>query len=171
MKTRIRLILILIYFAAFASAARADAMLTFTSPTLTTAPGGTVEFDGTLTNTGEVEIYLNSDSFILMYPGLSVDDSPFLFDSPLFLLPGDSYSGPFIDVTADAGMSPGSYEGMFTIQGGPDPDSFDDLASEDFTLEVESTSATPEPSSILLFGAGLAMLVSLHESAKTLLTK
>jgi len=75
----------LIIAMASVEAARADATLTFTSSTLSIAAGGTVEFDGTLTNTGTDDIYLNGDVVILNYPDLIVDDSILYIDAPLFL--------------------------------------------------------------------------------------
>ncbi len=48
--------------------------------------------------------------------------------------------------------------GKYTIQGGADPETFDDIATEDFTVDVGSTSTTPEPNSLLLLATGLVML-------------
>jgi hypothetical protein len=148
-------------------AARADAILTFTPSTLDTVAGGTVEFDGTITNTGDADLYLNGDSFSLPYPDLSIDDSAFIFGAPLFLSPGDSYIGPFIDVTADGSILSGSYSGTYTIQGGADSNTFDDIATEDFTVIIDSITPTPEPTPVLLLATGLMMLavVSLRRSA------
>jgi hypothetical protein len=151
-------IVALVFALASVGAAHADAVLSFTAPTLNIAAGGTVEFDGTLTNTGTEDLYLNGDVIILNYPDLTDDDSPFFADSPLFLSPGDSYTGPFIDVTADATIASGSYDGSYTIQGGADPETFDDIATENFTVDVGSSSITPEPNSLLLLATGLAIL-------------
>ena len=101
-------------------AARADAVLTFTPSTLTTAPGGTVEFDGKLTNTGTYDLYLNGDTVSPLPPGVTADDSLFIIFGPLYLSAGDSFTGPFIDVMADAATPSGSYSGTYTIQGGTD---------------------------------------------------
>lgn len=142
---------------ASAITARADAILTFTPSIITTNAGGTVEFDGVLTNTGTTGLYLNSDTFDLEYPDLSVGDSPFFFFGPTFLAAGDSYAGAFIDVTADAATPSWSYSGTYTIQGGADSNTFDDLATADFTVDVGS-STTPEPNSFLLFATGLSII-------------
>jgi len=143
--------------------AHADAILTFTSTTLSTATGGTVEFDGTLTNTGETDLYLNGDGVILNYADLTVDDSIFYVDAPLFLSAGGSYTGAFFDVTTDAVTLSGSYSGTYTIQGGTDSDSFDDIATEDFTVNVDSNVPdVPEPNSFLLIGTGMTILAVLR---------
>jgi hypothetical protein len=135
---------------------RADATLTFTPSTLDIVAGGTVEFDGTLTNTGDTDLYLNGDSFLLSFPDLNVDDSPFFFDGPTFLAAGDSFTGAFIDVTAGATILSGSYSGTFTIQGGTDSNTYDDISTEEFTLDVGSP--VPEPNPFLLLASGMAML-------------
>jgi hypothetical protein len=61
-------------------------------------------------------------------------------------------------VTADATIASGSYIWTYTIQGGADSETFDDIATEDFTVDVGSTSTTPEPNSFLLLATGLAMI-------------
>ncbi|MGA3068987.1 MAG: PEP-CTERM sorting domain-containing protein [Terracidiphilus sp.] len=142
--------------AASAGAARADAILDLTPSTLDTVAGGTVEFAGTLTNTGDADLYLNGDVVILPYPDLTVDDSPFFNNSPLFLSPGDAYTGPFIDVSVDGATPLGSYSGSYTIQGGSDSETFDNIAAEDFTVDVGSP--VPEPNTTLLLASGLATL-------------
>lgn len=157
-KTVITGILALIIGMASAGAAHADAILTFTPSSLTIAPGGTVEFVGTLTNTGTADLYLNGDGIIFFYPDLTYDDSPFFADSPLFLSPGDSYIGPFIDVSADLATTSGIYNGTYIVQGGADSSTFDDIASEDFTVDVGSTSTTPEPNPFLFLATGMTIL-------------
>jgi hypothetical protein len=156
LKRLCKYILALAIAAASAGTARADAILDLKPPTLDTAAGGTVEFAGTLTNTGDADLYLNGDVIILPFPDLTVDDSPFFNNSPLFLSPGDAYTGPFIDVTVDPATPSGSYGGSYTIQGGTDSETFDNIAAEDFTVDVGST--VPEPNTSLLITSGLAAL-------------
>ena len=150
----------LVIAVAFMGATHADAVLTFTPSTLSTASGGTVEFDGTLTNTGAYDLYLNGDTISPLFPGLTVDDSPFIFFGPMYLAAGDSFTGAFIDVTADAATPSGSYNGTYTIQGGTDSNTFDDIATADFTLDVGSP--VPEPNPILLLVTGLTMLMLIN---------
>jgi hypothetical protein len=171
MQARLRTgILALLIAVASVGAARADARLTFSPSTMSLAPGGTVVFDGTLTNTGGDLLYLNGDQFNLPYPDLSVDDSPFIFNGPLSLPPGDSWTGAFIDVTADNSISDGSYSGSYTILGGTDPNAFDSLATADFGVNVGEATATPEPNAFLLLATG-AMLLAVASSRKSRLTK
>jgi hypothetical protein len=149
-------ILILVIAIVSVGVAHADAILTFTPSTLSTIPSGTVEFDGTLTNTGTYDLYLNSDTFDLEYSDLTVDDSPFMLSGPTILAAGDSYTGAFIDVTADATTPSGSYSGTYTIQGGTDSDTFDDLATADFTVDIGSP--VPESNPFLLLAMGLIII-------------
>lgn len=123
----------------------AGTILTFSSNTIQITPGKKIKVIGTLTNTGATDIHINGDSFVIKYPDLSIDDSPFIFFGPLHLLPCHSYKGAFIEVTADAKLQTGSYSGTFTIQGGADTNSFDDLATVNITFEFVSNSASREP--------------------------
>lgn len=143
--------------AASLGVANAGVILTFTPSTLNTVAGGTVEFVGTLTNTGTADVYLNGDVVILPYPDLTVDDSPFFISAPLFLSGGSSYTGPFIDVMADLAAVSGSYGGSYTIQGGVDANTFGNLATQDFSVNVSSS--VPEVNSFLLAAVGLLVIV------------
>jgi len=161
MKKRVRAGIIALAIAITSvGAAHADAVLSFTPSTLSTVAGGTVEFVGILTNTGAADLYLNGDVVILPYPFLTVDDSIFYVNAPLFLSSGESYSGAFFDVTADAATPSGSYSGTYTIQGGADADTFDDIATEDFQVDVSSP--IPEPNPFLFLATGLAILAAVR---------
>ncbi len=153
----------LIIAMASVGAARADAILDLTPSTLNTIVGGTVEFDGTLTNLGTTDLYLNDDVVILNYTDLSVDDSIFYVDAPLYLSPGDSYTGAFFDIIADSATPPGSYSGTYTIQGGADADSFDDIATVDFTLDTGAITPVPEPNPLLLIATGLILVAGVRQ--------
>jgi hypothetical protein len=146
--------------------ARADVIFDLTPPMLSTAAGTTIEFTGTLTNTGSSEVFLNGDFSVLLFSSLKLDDLPFFANSPLSLAAGGGlYSGPFFDVIVDPVAVPGTYTGSFTIQGGADSSTFNNLASQNFQVTV--VSAVPEPGTLVLFGSGL-MMVMRRRSAKGL---
>jgi hypothetical protein len=134
----------------FAPMARADVVdAALTESVETGNPGQTVAFYATVTNPSSTDtVYLNGDSFSTSTPLLTLDDGPFYANAPLFLAPGGS-SGPFemFDVGIDPSMAPGTYSGnFFSILGGRDDATFNDLVDVPFSVKVEgATAATPEP--------------------------
>jgi hypothetical protein len=135
----------------------AGVIFDLTPAVLSTSAGGMVEFTGTLTNTSASNVFLNGTVGILPNTQLTLDDSPFFINSPLFLMPSESYVGPFFDVTADATALPGIYSGSFTIQGGVDADTFDNLATQIFTVNI--VSSVPEPNSLPVLMVALAAAI------------
>ena len=134
-------------------AAHADT-LTFTLNTpssVTTQGGGEVDYYGTLTAaaTNSGNEYLNGDAYQIGAP-FTFDDSAFFANTPLFLAPGDSFTGLLFDILVPAGSAVGNYSGNFTILGGSTASSYDQTASASFT-----TAVTPEPSTWLLLGTGI----------------
>jgi hypothetical protein len=154
---------LVIVMASIAGEAHADVVLNFTPTMRDMVPGGTVEFVGTLTNTGTTDVYLNGDVIVLPYPNLTVDDSPFFTNSPLFLPGGGAYTGPFIDVMADLSILPGEYSGSYRVQGGADANMFDDLATQAFTVDVV---AAPEPNSFTLLVSALMGVALVYAGAR-----
>jgi hypothetical protein len=143
--------------------AHADALnFSLTPATLSASAGGMVEFTGTLTNPGSNDVFLNGDVAVLPYSSLALDDSPFFIFSPLFLAGGETYTGPFFDVTVNAAALPGAYSGSFTIQGGPDSNTFDNLAVQDFEVDVVASAPIPEPGSIALVSSSAVLLALLR---------
>jgi hypothetical protein len=138
---------------ALSSPARADTLnLSLADPVQYAVPGSMVSFIATasapLTNLADV--YLNADSTTVDYP-LTLDDSPFIDNYPLFLAPGDSYTGVLFTVTVPTDAVVGTtYAGYFEIDGGADSNASNDLASVTFDV-----SAVPEPGSVILQLAGL----------------
>jgi len=132
-------------------AARADSLnFVLTDPTEYTPSGTTIAFSATvtapLTNTGDV--FLFGDSNNITAP-LTIDDSYYILNWPLDLIPGQSYSDVLFDVTVPAGTTPGDYTGSFTIEAYSAANPAIDV-TEPFDVVV-----TPEPSSILLLVTGL----------------
>ncbi len=132
-------------------AAKADSVsLTLASPTEVGHPGTLLNYTGTisapLANLGNES--LNGDSFTVSSP-LTLDDTAFFLNAPLFLAPGQTYTGVLFDLMLPASTSAGLYAGSFTLLGGPGS-SESTLATAAFTASV-----TPEPSSLVLLGTGL----------------
>lgn len=120
-------------------------------------PGDTITFTGTLTNTTDSDLYLNADSFSISSTDLFLDDTAFFLFVPLVLAPGEFYSGTIFDVTISPHALPGDYYGSFTVYGGDDFFSFDELATEDFQVTV--LRVIPEPSSKILTLTGVVVLL------------
>ena len=137
--------------------------LTLTSSMEYGAPGSTETFDATVSapGTNSADVFLNSDSFTVSFP-LTLDDTDYFFNFPLSLSPGQSFSDALFTVSIPASAFSGYYTGFFDILGGATNSSSDLLASAPFTVFV-----TPEPSSFLLFGAGIASLVAAIKLRKT----
>lgn len=117
--------------------------------------GSSLSFDATVaapsTNGGDV--FLNGDSFNVDAP-LTLDDSPFISGFPFSLSPGQSFNGLLFTVFLPTTTSNAVYNGFFEILGGADGNASNDLA--DVTFEVNTV---PEPTTILMLGAGLPGLV------------
>jgi hypothetical protein len=129
----------------------ADIIFTLASDTLSDVRGGVVVFDGTLTNSGTDDVFLNGVVSFISSPDLTVDDQPFFLNTPLFLPPnGGTFTGELFDVAISSAAAIGAYTGSFTIQGGADAEAFDSLATANFSVEVVSASQIPEPSTIIL---------------------
>jgi hypothetical protein len=143
--------------------AKASSTLTIVldSPTLIGAPGGSVEFTGTITNTTGDEIFLNADSFTLAtFDPSAIDDSPFFTNAPLSLV-GFDLTGDIglFNVNIPALFPEGGYFGTFQILGGLDGDAQEQIGSVDFTVQVQQPSGVPEPSAGLMLSAGLGLLL------------
>jgi hypothetical protein len=135
------------------SAAHADTLsltLTQSNQAVGEHSGGILTYEATvsapLTNGGALN--LNGDSFT--FPSFSLDDSDFIVNAPFFVNPGDSFTFDAFTVTVPAGTPVGAYGGFFNVLGGPGGE-LDTLATVNFV-----TTVTPEPSSFMLLGTGLA---------------
>ena len=143
--------------ATFSSPAFADTInLDLSAPVQSGASGSTVSFTATVSapSTNGATVFLNSDSFNLDEP-LTLDDDGFFFDFPLSLNAGDSFTGVLFTVNLPGNVAAGSYDGSFEILGGADGGALDLL--DTVTFEVNTPSAVPEPSTLLLLATGLVV--------------
>jgi hypothetical protein len=143
----------------YASPALADTLdLSFTNPSLTGSAGETLTFNATALapSSNAAPVYLNGDNITFSLPAATTDDSPFLFNFPFSLNPGDSFTGDVFTLPLSSTLAPGIYTGSFEILGGSDGSAYEVLSSTNFQASV--IAATPEPDSLLLFGIGVALL-------------
>ena len=115
--------------------------------------GSLLTFRGTLLNTGASPLFLTGDRFTLAGAGLTLDDTPFVLGAPLSLSGGESFTGPLFQVWIAPAVPNGSYQGSFTVLGGPTESARGDLATQSFTVEV-----VPEPATGALVAVGLLPL-------------
>ncbi len=158
-----------------ATAARADTLTLTLEQNVQSVLQGTasVAFYATISNPSATDtIYLNGDSFSTTSLYLTVDDTPYFSNAPLWLAPLAS-SGPFELFAVD--LAPGTPVGDYTlndfsITGGPDGGSFTDfydLADANFAVDVTaSSSPVPEPATGALLGSGLLLLAGLAEKRR-----
>jgi hypothetical protein len=140
------------------SAAKADSVsITLDSPHQIAAPGATLEFFGSILNTGNTAVYLNADDETLLGLSLTFDDL-FFTNVPISLAPAGqagSSSGDIelFDITVSSPLldAPGTYSGSYTLVGGVDGNAQDNLGATGFSVTTTSTtSPVPEPSPVVL---------------------
>jgi hypothetical protein len=132
---------------------------TLATPAAVGIPGSVLPFTGTLFNPGATVVFLNGTLSDIPPLGLTVDDQPFFANTPLSLAPGESFTGELFDVIIGAGVSPGTYNGSFTIAGGADSNAFDDLGTAPFSVTIGGVQVLAEPNAVLLFATLFAMSV------------
>jgi hypothetical protein len=152
MKTFINLIALTLLAA---TGAWADISITLDDPAQTGSPGQTLNFLGTITNTGATAVFLNGDSFNFALTDATVADN-FVTNVPASLAAGAS-SGDIdlFDVTIanPETLALGTYTGTYGLLGGVDGNAADNLAQASFSVSV-----TPEPGYFGLLGVGLAFI-------------
>jgi hypothetical protein len=140
-------------------APRADAQLLFgLNPAgQQGAPGTALTFNATLTNSGAATVWLNGDNSSISSLLLTLDDTPFYTNAPLYLASGDSWTGDIFSVGIDPSTPPGAYFGTFSIVGGADSSAQDILATQNFEVDVVPEPAFYQLGALLVFG-GLGAL-------------
>lgn len=148
---------VVITAALIVTAANADTIITFDDPAQGGPSGDTLEFMGSIENTGTDPVYLNSDGLDLGGSDLFENDL-FFSNVPISVDGGQTATGiEFFDITPEPGVTPGTFDGMYTLIGGVDGNAQDLLASATFSVTAQGPT-TPEPSSLTFFAIGLGLM-------------
>jgi len=153
---------------AWSTPLRADSLdVTLDQPTLTVPVGTTeVTFTGTISNPSSTDtVYLNADGSTTSSTLITVVDTPFVdLIIPLSLDPSsDSGDITLFNVFLDPSTGPGTYTGIYTIQGGADGGTFtdfSDLVDIAFTIDVTSAVPSPESGTLLMLCCGLLAILA-----------
>ena len=72
---------------------------------------------------------------------VTTDDTPFLIGAPTSLAAGQSYSGNLFTATLSNSITPGNYQGSFSVLGGADATTYTTLSSTTASVSVASLQA------------------------------
>jgi hypothetical protein len=153
---------ILLGLAVFSGAAQAAAVqVDFLSTSLTGAPGDTLQFFATLTNTTAADITIAGVSVSSVSLFLTIDPSPLFFNFilPTGVLPAGQSTAQFeiFDILSDPATPFGAYvgNGVSILD-----DSFNSVADTSVDVILPAPASAPEPGSALLFAsAALAAII------------
>lgn len=130
--------------------ASAQLTFTFTESLLTGGQNRTLTFAATLTNTGTDTVFLNGNDFSVSGSDITLDDTKFFMNAPLSLNANGTWTGEIFDAIISPTAPADVYSGAFTITGGADSSTFDNLARQTFQVRV-----VPAPSGLLAVIVGI----------------
>jgi len=169
MKTKFKQLLIamtvLAVLVMLPAAVQADPITLTLDITHTVAQGGSVTYNGTLSNGGTPARFINNVSLTFGGPAsVTFDVSAFFSTVPAELNPGQTVTGAFFTAMAGILTTPGTYIGSFSVLGGDNDTEENLLATQEFTLIVVpgGQDPIPEPATMLLLGSGLAGAAALR---------
>jgi hypothetical protein len=131
------------------------------SPSLSTTSGGSVTFDGTVTNNTLAS--LNTTDFFFNFFGFNVTSVSPIQDlgvATSFVIPNGTTSS--VVALFDVTLGPAAAGSSFPIQVQLQDINNDLSATETVTVSVLSPAPVPEPSTLILFAAGLFSLLVTH---------
>ena len=121
--------------------------------------GDTVDFSASVALDASDPALVNLDGLTVSVSGLTIDDSPFFLNWPLFLDAVTPSWGPDVlfSLTAPIALPPGFYSGSATLLASDVSGHPVQIDAQDFRVEVTpSTAPIPEPTTLALLGLGLA---------------
>src|ERR1700761_5114212 len=137
MKLKMALAIAALVIAGSLSSAYADTVtFTLTNPNgAISVTGGSETVDATVSapSTNGAPVFLNGDSFNVTAP-VTLNDSDFFGNFPLSLAPGASFTGDLFVLTIPPGTLAGTYQGTFTLEGGPNGAAADPLGTVNFSV-------------------------------------
>ncbi len=168
-----KLISSLLFCLAAASAAHASTIqVDLDLIALSGAPGDTLQYFATLTNTSLTDtITFSGTSTTAVSSLLTIDTSPFILNGPISLAPGEVFpSFEIWDVMIDPTTPSGPYVGNSVSLFGFDDDgvtsTFADVADPTFDVIV-TDAGVPEPASFSLLAVGLCAFALLARRIRT----